>query len=436
MTSLSFSLVDFSKAFDTLNFSTFLNNLPSFNFSTPAINLLQSYLTNRRQFIQYSSKRSKLASVVSSVPQGSLLGPIFFNLYVTSMNLKTTATNASVINYVDGFQILHHHSPVNLPNIVQKTKISVETLKNEANNLDLSLNYAKTKFLLISTKQLSKKYNLTSVLPEINIDNNKISRTICQKNLGIHFDQHLNFNTHHSKTISSAFATLRSLNSLKHSLSTKIKLQLIDSLIFNKLTYGNVVTFPINKTWSTKYNKMFKVALSFAYNKYITSKDLPSIEVLNIISRWKLSLLTLTYKCLYFPHLPTYLKLSPQSNPHHKLRFSSAPLFNVPTTKDDTFADNASTLFNSLPSSIRSIQGEKEFHCFKINVTSYLLANQQPHQYQYHPLKSFAFLCLAFLLIDSHFCDSFCKCIFVFVFISDSCNVPPLGFVIRLCIIQ
>ena len=72
------------------------------------------------------------------------------------MNLKTTATNASVINYVDDFQILHHDSPVNLPNIVQKTKISIETLKNEANNLDLSLNYAKQNFFWFLLKNYPK----------------------------------------------------------------------------------------------------------------------------------------------------------------------------------------------------------------------------------------------------------------------------------------
>jgi hypothetical protein len=369
-------LVDFSKAFDTLNYSTLLQTLSTNNFSNSAINLLHSYLTNRKQFIQHSNKTSNLSKIVSGVPQGSLLGPILFNLYVITMNHKATATDATVINYVDDFQLLHHDKPTNIANLTDKIRLSIETLKTEADYLDLTFNSNKTKYILLSTNQTSKRYNLTTEIPEINIDGTKISRTTCQKNLGVHFDQHLRFDTHHKQTLRSAYATIHSLNSLKHTLCTKVKLQLIDSLIFSKLTYANVVTFPTTKTWLSKYNKVFKTALSFAFNKYISTSDLPSINLLNITSRWKMSLLLLTHKSLYSPQFPSYLKLSLQTNQSHCLRSSSAPLIQLPKVKDDTFADHASTLFNSLPANIRSIQGQSQFHLFKAQVKSYLLTHQ------------------------------------------------------------
>ena len=224
---------------------------------------------------------------------------------------------------------------------------------------------------------MSKKHNLTEAFPEISIDNTNIKRTSIHKNLGIHFDQHLTFNTHHKETLKSAYATLISLNSLKHTLSTKIKLQLIDSLIFNKITYGNIITHPTNHIWTHKYNKFFKTALSFAYNKYISNSDLPNIAILNFQSCWKLSLLSLAFKSLYSPTFPSYLKLSVYSNQYHFLRSSSAPLISQPNTKDNTFADLAATHFNSLPGEIRNIQGEDSFPMFKNKVKHLLLANQQ-----------------------------------------------------------
>ena len=185
------------------------------------------------------------------------------------------------------------------------------------------------------------------------------------------------FENHHRHTISSAYATLRSLNSLKFSLSTKLKLQLVDSLIFSRLTYCNVVTYPVSKSWSSKYNKMFKTALSFAFNKYISTQDLSSINILNMESRWKLSLLSLAYKSLYFAHFPSYLALSLQNNPKYALRSSSSPLIVLPSCKNNTFQDNASAVFNSLPDVIRDIQGEMNFSTFKNKVKSFLLASQQ-----------------------------------------------------------
>jgi hypothetical protein len=133
-----------------------------------------------------------------------------------------------------------------------------------------------------------------------------------------------------------------------------------------KLTYASVVTYPISKTWLSKYNKIYKTALSFVHNKYFSSKDLKSSNTLNFLYRCKLTLLTLAYNCLYSSHSPSYLALSLQSNTLHNLRSTSAPLINLPTsTEYNTFADHAPTLFNCLPDFIRKIQGEDRANHFK-----------------------------------------------------------------------
>jgi len=120
------------------------------------------------------------------------------------------------------------------------------------------------------------------------INSNSIYRTNSHKNLGVHFDQHLEFNNHHIQSLKSAYATLNFLHSLKYLLPTKSKLILIDSLIFSKATYANTITFPnISKSWLLKYHRLFKCCLSFAYNTYInfflTLKSLTLYRVINII---------------------------------------------------------------------------------------------------------------------------------------------------------
>ena len=70
--------LDFSKAFDTINHQILLDKLPYYKFSANAIQLIKSYLTNRKQFVKIGSQKSKTSFVTLGVPQGSVLGPLLF----------------------------------------------------------------------------------------------------------------------------------------------------------------------------------------------------------------------------------------------------------------------------------------------------------------------------------------------------------------------
>ena len=122
------------------------------------------------------------------------------------------------------------------------------------------------------------------------INSNSIYRTNSHKNLGVHFDQHLEFNNHHIQSLKSAYATLNSLHSLKYLLPTKSKLILIDSLIFSKATYANAITFPnISKSWLLKYHRLSNVVLVLPIIPiltpvvFLTLKSLTLYRVISII---------------------------------------------------------------------------------------------------------------------------------------------------------
>jgi len=79
------AFADFSKAFDTVDYSIVIRKLHAIGLSKTALLWILSYLSNREQFVQVNDKQSSLRDVLFGVPQGSVMGPVIFNLYANDM---------------------------------------------------------------------------------------------------------------------------------------------------------------------------------------------------------------------------------------------------------------------------------------------------------------------------------------------------------------
>ena len=187
--------LDLSKAFDTLNHSILLDKLKHYGIKDCALNLLNSYLSDRQQFVQINNIKSSLLPVKTGVPQGSILGPLLFIIYLNDF------TNASdifkIISYADDSTLLAKLSDFN--NRDNKENINV-LLNRELNKIcvwlkvnRLSLNTSKSKFMLFYQRQ-----------KRVTISNIKINNTDlrCIDNfnfLGLTFNKHLGWADHVNK---------------------------------------------------------------------------------------------------------------------------------------------------------------------------------------------------------------------------------------------
>ena len=169
--------LDFSKAFDTINHDILIYKLRHYGVRGVPLDWFIDYLTNRKQFVSVSGHDSRLKLVTCGVPQGSLLGPLLFILYIN--DLRNSSQLLSFICFADDTNLFFtHRDPRTLVDIVNKELVSVQ-FWIYANKL--SLNIGKTHYMLFS--------NTLKMLPNhVNFNNTELEQVDCTKFLGLYID--------------------------------------------------------------------------------------------------------------------------------------------------------------------------------------------------------------------------------------------------------
>ena len=154
-------MADFSKAFDTICFRTTLLKLHKVGFTKPSLEWLLSYLCDRRQFVQIDDKSSSCQTIAFGLFQGSILGPMIFNLYVS--DLKEVIPASIKCSQYANDTTLYHHTPVqDLVGGVSLMNNALSELHSWSKESNLALNPDKTKSMMFSTRQMFTCRNLSS----------------------------------------------------------------------------------------------------------------------------------------------------------------------------------------------------------------------------------------------------------------------------------
>ena len=362
------AFADFSKAFDTVDYSIVLRKLHAIGFSPSSLNWVLNYLTSRKQFVQINDKQSDLESVHFGIPQGSILGPVLFNLYVN--DLQGTASGCCCFQYADDTTVYNHCSPKDLRPGIQNITNTIRNLELWAADSNLLLNGEKTKQMLVTSPQMSRIHDLGEIVPPVVVKGRKLNRVKIFKLLGTWFNEHLKWSDHVKKVVSSCYGVLSTLRKVKNMAPQNTKKQIAESLVLSKLGYNDVVTYPLPVFLQKKIQRVQNAAASFVTNRYSTEKDVVKLGWLPTLERAQFNLLKSVYKSMYNPLWPKYLPLEMHET-SRCLRSSAAPQLAIPLMKN-TFQDSAATLFNNLPANIRSCIDE---HCFNRQIRTILMNN-------------------------------------------------------------
>ena len=177
-------LTDLSKAFDCLNHDLLIAKLNTYSFSFPALRLIHDYLLNRKQRTRINNSYSTWVEIVLGVPQGSILGPLLFSIFLT--DLFFIANSMDIANYADD------NTPYATANDIDSLIASLEEASKSLftwfdNNL-LKSNADKCHLLVSSNEKVT-----------IKIGSHEIANTKLEKLLGVHLDRGLSFDFHISE---------------------------------------------------------------------------------------------------------------------------------------------------------------------------------------------------------------------------------------------
>ena len=181
---------DFSKAFDTVDHTTLLRKLQDYGIRGPVLTFIESYLTNRKQFVNLTGVDSDLFDIAYGVPQGSVLGPLFFNVYANEISLLQL--DLDVVQYADDTVLMA--SGRDLDELTNKVNNALKKISDWCSFNKLALNIGKTKYIFFSP----------SACPEnlvLSVNGTPLDRVSEYKYLGVTIDEKLKYQKHISTVI-------------------------------------------------------------------------------------------------------------------------------------------------------------------------------------------------------------------------------------------
>ena len=244
-------LTDLCKAFDCLDHELLIAKLNAYGFSLPALKLVHNYLSNRKQRTKVNRTYSSWLEIVFGIPQGSILGPLIFNIFLA--DLLFILNDVDIANYADDntpYVIADDISGL----ITSLEKVSKALFQWFENNL-LKSNAKKCHLLVSSSDAVNLRVS------EYDVKNSE-----CEKLLGVKFDNKLTFEKHITDICRKACRKIYVPARLAPYMGLSKRCMVMNAFFSSQFNYCPLIWMCHNRTTNRKINRLHERCLCIIYN--------------------------------------------------------------------------------------------------------------------------------------------------------------------------
>ncbi|XP_063418925.1 uncharacterized protein LOC134701720 [Mytilus trossulus] len=363
----------FNRMIDTGIYPSLLKNakLKIYGFSEASVSFFKSYLNNRKQQVKICNVYSEQQHVKFGVPQGSILGPLLFVLFINDLPL--CIENCETDLYADDTTL--HKSGKNIENIHDDVQEDLYRVEEWCKMNNMFINANKTKCLVTGTKQ---KLSIQTCQPNLIINSKVLQNSSCEKLLGVKIDNTLNWKNQIDQVCANISSRIYLLSKIKKFLDINARKTYYNGYILPLIDYCCIIWGECKNEGITRILKLQKRAARLILDADPLSPSAPLFKKLwwmTVDNRIKYHKYLLLYKCMHM-EAPMYLvqkfKLKSDNNPYSLRGVTQGNLI-VSKPKAELFKKSCayfgSVLWNGLPHTMRKAQNT---FTFKQSIKKYL----------------------------------------------------------------